>query len=76
MLRPTDLRTCHVQKNVRDTVDVNTPDGPVAAQSGDYILTDADSTQWVFTETELKAIARVKPPRLNPGPPPQVIPKP
>lgn len=72
MPRPTELRTCHVQKNVLEAVVVSTPVGPATAQPGDYIVTDNDSTQWVFTEAQLKVIAGVKPldPHPLPSPPP------
>lgn len=73
MARPTELRTCHVQKNILESVTVTTPDGIVTAQPGDYIVTDHDATQWVFTEAQLKVIAGVRPldPRPLPAPPPQ-----
>lgn len=70
MPRPTQLRTCHVQKNVRSIVEINTPDGGASANPGDYIVTDADGSQWVFTEAQLKLIAGVMPPDPRPLPSP------
>lgn len=70
MARPTELRTCHVQKNVRDVVDVNTPDGSATAQRGDYIVTDNAGGQWVFTEAQMKVLAGVRPAVVDPHPEP------
>lgn len=70
MARPTELRTCFVQKNGVSAMDVSTPDGPVTAQRGDYIVTDAAGGQWVFTTAQLKALAGVRPIVPDPHPEP------
>jgi len=74
MARPTELRTCHVQKNPKDLVDIETPDGVVPCPPDGYIVSDSAGSQWVFTESELKALAGAKP-RPTPTPlPGRVIP--
>jgi len=71
MARPATLITCHVRKNVRVPVEVSTPEGPATAQRGDYIVTDAEGGQWVFTESQFREIRSAQPSQTPPPGQPQ-----
>lgn len=73
MARPTELQTCHVRKNGRIAAGISTPEGPATAQRGDYIVTDAEGGQWVFTEAQFRE-ARVAHAEAHPQPPPPPAP--
>lgn len=68
MARPTELQTCHTRKTGR-VVEVSTPEGPATAQRGDYVVTDAEGGQWVFTEAQFREVRMTQPPS-QPQPPP------
>lgn len=66
MPRPTDSTYCHISKAVENLL-VETPEGQVSANRGDYIVTDQDGQMWVFTPAQLVDLKRPPAKPLPPG---------